>query len=52
MEDPTDAQVQDYDLYLIDKLLSYTGKRIEEWTCMPQIQENWGQVFGNCLILE
>lgn len=52
MEDPTDAQVQDYGLYLIDKLLSYTGKRIEEWTCMPQIQENWGQVFGNCLILE
>jgi hypothetical protein len=50
--EPTDAQVQDYGLFLIDKLLSHTGKRLHEWDCMPQIQENWGQLVGNYLILE
>jgi hypothetical protein len=50
--EPTDAQVQDYGLYLIDKLLSQTGKRLQEWDCMPQIEGNWGQLFGNHLILE
>jgi hypothetical protein len=50
--EPTDAQVQDYGLFLIDKLLSHTGKRLQEWDCMPQIQEDWGQVLGNHLIME
>jgi hypothetical protein len=50
--EPTDAQVQDYGLYLIDKLLSHYGKRLQEWESMPQIVGNWGQLFGNRLILE
>jgi hypothetical protein len=50
--DPTDAQHQDYGLYLIDKLLSQTGKRLHDWDCMPCIVGNWGQLLGNCLILE
>jgi hypothetical protein len=49
---PTEAQVQDYGLYLIDKLLSYTGRRLQDWDCMPQIVENWGMIFGNHLIVE
>jgi hypothetical protein len=50
--DPSDAQVQDYGLYLIDKLLSHSGKRLEDWDSMPQFVENWGAVFGNHLIVE
>ena len=50
--EPTEAQVQDYGLYLIDKLLSHTGKRLQDWDSMPLIQGNWDQVFGNHLILE
>jgi hypothetical protein len=52
IQDPSDAQVQDYGLYLIDKLLSYTGRRLQEWDCMPQIVENWGLILGNHLIVE
>ena len=50
--EPTDAQVQDYGLFLIDKLLSQTGKRLQDWDCMPHIEGNWEQVFGNHLIME
>jgi hypothetical protein len=49
---PTDAQRQDYGLYLIDKLLSQHGKRLQDWESMPLIEGNWGQLFGNRLILE
>ena len=30
IENPCDEDVQDYGLYLIDKLLSHTGKRVQE----------------------
>ena len=50
--DPTEAQVQDYGLHLIDKILSQSGKRLQDWACMPQILGNWEDVFGNHLILE
>ena len=40
--DPSDADILilDYGLYLIDKLLSYTGKRLREWEDMPLIVKN------------
>jgi hypothetical protein len=50
--EPTDAQRQDFGLYLIDKLLSHHGKRLQDWETMPLIEGNWGQVFGNRLMLE
>ena len=43
---------KDYGLYLIDKLLSHSRKRLQDWDSMPQIMEDWGAVFGNHLILE
>jgi hypothetical protein len=52
MQDPSDAQIQDYGLYLIDRLLSYTGKRLHDWDSMPQFVENWGGNLGNHLIVE
>ena len=50
--DPSDADILDYGLYLIDKLLSYTGKRLREWEDMPLIVKNWGQIIGNPFIIE
>jgi hypothetical protein len=50
--DPSEAQVQDYGLYLIDKLLSHSGRRLQDWDSMPQFVENWGAIFGNPLIME
>jgi hypothetical protein len=50
--DPSEAQIQDYGLYLIDKLLSHTGKRLQEWTTMPEVVEDWAVILGNHLILE
>ncbi|KAI9457121.1 hypothetical protein BJY52DRAFT_1103720, partial [Lactarius psammicola] len=38
--------------YLIDKLLSHSGKRLQDWDSMPQFVENWGAIFGNPLIME
>jgi hypothetical protein len=48
----SEDQVQDYGLYLIDKLLSYTGRRLSDWDTMPQFVENWGEILGNHLIQE
>ena len=48
----SDVQVQDYGLYLIDKLLSYTGKRLQDWDTMPGFDGNWGDILGNPLIQE
>jgi hypothetical protein len=52
LPDPSEAQIQDYGLYLIDKLLSHTGKRLTEWTTMPEVVENWALLLGNHLIQE
>ncbi len=50
--EPSQEQIQDYGLYLIDKLLSHTGKRLKDWDTMPQFDENWGALLGNDLIQE
>ena len=52
MRNPSDAQVQDYGLYLIEKLLSHSGKCLKDWDSLPQVVGNWGQADGNPLILE
>jgi hypothetical protein len=44
--------VQDYGLYLIDKLLSHSGRRLHDWDCTPQIVEDWGGILGYHLIVE
>jgi hypothetical protein len=38
--------------HLIDKLLSHHGKRLQDWETMPLIEGDWGQVFGNRLMME
>jgi hypothetical protein len=51
----SNAQIQDYGLYLIDKLLAQTGRRLQQWAGpagSPQVVDNWGGILGNALILE
>ena len=38
--------------YLIDKLLGQSGKRLQDWDCMPQVVGNWRTIEGNPLIGE
>ena len=53
-QNPTEEDVFDYGLYLIDKLLcSSSGNRgLEHWPTMPQPQQNWAVEVGNRLIME
>jgi hypothetical protein len=52
--EPTEEQIQDYGLYLIDQLLSKSGKRLHDWDSMPQIIGNWRDILHdpNPLITE
>src|SRR5580698_4490331 len=52
--EPTEEQIQDYGLYLIDQLLSKSGKRLADWDSMPQVVGNWRDILHdpNPLITE
>ncbi|KAF7150518.1 hypothetical protein RHSIM_Rhsim02G0093600 [Rhododendron simsii] len=49
---PTAAQIEDYDLYLLDELLQESGKNLKDFPPMPLPIGNWNVVVGNKLILE
>ncbi|KAG5517186.1 hypothetical protein RHGRI_037823 [Rhododendron griersonianum] len=49
---PTEIQIEDYGLYLLNQMLEETGKSLHEFPPMPQPTENWSTVVGNRLILE
>ena len=48
----SDEEIQDYGLYLIDQLLSKSGKRLSDWESMPQVVGDWDANMGNRLIAE
>ena len=50
--DPTEEQVFDYGLYLIDVLLCNGNRSLQDWPAMPLPQHNWQAVVGNRLIAE
>jgi hypothetical protein len=50
--DPTDHQVYDYGLYLIERILKTRGKSLADYHPMPQPQEDWDRQFGNHFIME
>jgi hypothetical protein len=52
IQDPTDHQVYDYGLYLIDQLLKLKGSTLADFHPMPLPQENWAEKFGNHLIMK
>jgi hypothetical protein len=49
---PTDAQVCDYGLYLINQLLQESGKSLVDFPPMPLPSANWRTIVGNPLIWE
>ena len=51
-ENPTEEQIYDYGLYLIDLDLQKKGKSLEQCPPMPLPVGNWAQIHGNCLIAE
>jgi hypothetical protein len=50
IEEPTDEHVEDYGLYLIDKLLSHTGRSLAEWQLMPRSTMDWSALIHNQLV--
>ena len=52
LHDPTQEQVFDYGLYLIDRLLQNANKSLRDWPTMPLPQEDWDALVGNRLIRE
>ena len=45
--DPSDEDIQDYGLYLIDQLLAQSGKRLSHWDCLSQVTQDWGAILDN-----
>ena len=51
-QDPTQDQVFDYGLYLIDRILQNSNKSLRDWPTLPQPIEDWTAAIGNPLIAE
>jgi DNA replication protein DnaC len=51
-ENPTPEEVRDYGLYLIEQLLSPSGKTLKDFQGMPQVTGNWEANLRNRLIAE
>ena len=49
---PTEAQIEDYGLYLLNQLLQESGKSLTDFPPMPQPIRNWSMIVGNRLIWE
>ncbi len=47
---PTDAQLYDFGLHLINKLLQSHGRRLSEWTQMPASIMDWAAYEDNPLL--
>ena len=50
--EPTEDQIYDYGLHLIDVVLSSSGKSLEDFAPMPRPQQDWQQLGANRLIAE
>jgi hypothetical protein len=49
-EDPSDEDISDYGLFLIDRLLSQFNKSLKDWMDLPQVQQQWAAAVLNPLI--
>ena len=52
VQNPTEEQVFDYGLYLIDQMLHVSNKRLRDWPSMPLPQMNWEAAVVNRFIAE
>jgi len=50
-EEPSEEEIQDYGLYLIDQLLMQSGKRLQDWDSLPQVTGDWGTLLQNLNLL-
>src|SRR5947208_9500374 len=50
--EPSEEQIQDLGLYLIDQLLSHVNKRLQDWDTMPLFNMDWRAMLGKHLIQE
>jgi hypothetical protein len=46
-EEPSEEEIQDYGLYLIDQLLIQSGKSLQNWDSLPQVVGDWGTLLQN-----
>lgn len=52
IEDPSEDQIFDYGLYLINQMLHEAGTSLENFPPMPIPEGNWNLLFGSRLIAE
>jgi hypothetical protein len=50
--DPSDEQVYNYGLYLMEKLLKAQGSSLDRFPPMPVSQMGWTVLLGNHLLME
>ena len=51
-ENPTEEEVFDYGLYLIDRILQVSNQSLRDWPMLPYPVGNWAELIGNPLIRE
>ena len=49
---PTDKDIYDYGLFLLDQNLGDSGHSLEDFPSMPQPVHDWAALDINCLIAE
>ena len=49
---PTEAEVYDYGLYLLNKVLTRSGKSLEDFAGMPTPERDWEAIASNLLLAE
>ncbi|KAG5536880.1 hypothetical protein RHGRI_024347 [Rhododendron griersonianum] len=52
ISNPTEAQIEDYGLFLLNQLLQESGKSLLDFPPMQQPNANWSEVTGNRFIIE
>ena len=52
ISNPSQDQIEDYGIYLLDQLLHESGKSLVDFPPMPQPIENWNPIVGNRLLFE
>ena len=52
IENPSPEHHFDYGLYLLEKILSKSGKHLCDFPSMPAVRHDWGIVGGNTLLRE
>ena len=49
---PTEYQVYNFGLFLIDKIMHAAGKSLKDLWDMPYFTGDWEEIIGNCLVAE